>query len=168
MKKFISFLLVVVILGASFGDFSTSAYASEGAISSDFSDLPLSSIEYLKDGGFIETRIGEVVNPIQTYGTVYSKTAYKVKTSYTKDGEMNWQFYIYGTFTINPGVSSTCTNDWYTYSVNSPWSLESASSHHSAIAAIGNAKFVRKFLFIVRETNNVSMDVSCDKNGNIK
>ena len=83
MKKFISFLLVVVILGASFGDFSTSASASEGVISSKFSDLPLSSIEYLKDGGFIETRIGEVVNPIQTYGTVYSKTAYIVKTSYT-------------------------------------------------------------------------------------
>jgi len=136
----------------------------------DLDDAELVSVEYLPDGSYIETHLGEeiqVPGGIQMFASTYTKTGYKVRTGYNSSGSLLWQLYVYGKFSINPGVSVTCIDDWYASNYYSPWSQKSISSNHSTTVAVAYAVFVRKFLGITMETADVSVGITCDKNGNL-
>jgi len=169
MKRTLRFLALATVLVMMLATVPVSA-ARQTTNPSDLDDAELVSVEYLPDGSYIETHVGEEIQGpggIQLFATAYNKTGYKVRTGYDGSGNVNWRLYVYGTFTINPGVSSTCINDWYDSYYYSPWSQKSASSYHTTSGAAATATYVRKFLGITMETNNVGVSILCDKNGNL-
>lgn len=78
-----------------------------------------------------------------------------------------WRFTVHGIFTVNPGVSATCTKDSCDFSISDDsWHNESASSSHSGNQAIGDAVFIRKILLLTVATQTCHVTLTCDSNGN--
>ena len=97
----------------------------------------------------------------------YTKTGSKEYKAYNKDGEVIWKFTIMGNFTVVSGISATCTKaTYYSSIVGNGWSLKSGNAYKSSNQAIGDATFQHKTLFIVTDTKNCHVVLSCDSNGN--
>ena len=93
------------------------------------------------------------------------KKSYTAKNSV---GDTLFSFTIHGTFSINSGVSATCTKSSYTYSISSSaWQLKSASASRSSNKAIGDAEFIKKILLIKVDTLNPHVVLSCSNNGSL-
>ena len=167
MKKMLRSTALITTMILIFAAIPANAAQLEPAVALDNSSLV--SVEYLSDGGYVETYVGEVSNgsKITTYAAATTKTGYKSKTGYDSAGVMTWKVTVYGTFSINPGVSVSCTDAWHTTNAYSPWVLDSASSSRGSASATGTAKFLKKFLFVTTNTETATVTVYCDKNGNI-
>ncbi len=124
------------------------------------------TIESLDEGYYAEILITQQVSPIVRAAT--TKTASKHFVLRNADGDELARFTLKGTFSINQGVSSTCTSASHTTSItDTAWSVKSATSSKSGNQAIGDAEFIRKLLFITVETKTCHLTLSCDKNGNL-
>lgn len=179
MKKFVVCLSVILLIAAVIASPLSAGSSRKGDLLTenvwDTESLTLSNVQRLPDGGYIEVHVGRVVDSgYSAYSASEAKAAasyivegYKVATAYNSSGGKIWQFYVYGRFTVNPGVNYNCIDNWTSQTAYSPWHVDSASSYHSAAQAIGTAKFVNKLLFVVIDTNLVTIYVNCDKNGNI-
>lgn len=80
---------------------------------------------------------------------------------------LQFKVILTATFSFN-GTSSTCTqvsSSTVVYSGN--WSESSNSTYPSGNAAIANITVVRRFLFIVTETQNLVLTLHCDRYGNL-
>ncbi len=157
MKKFLKlsivFLLVVQIFNISF-----SAKNSTTTISTN--------IKYFDDGSFAVITV-EDFSPVNRAST-YTKSGAKTYTAMNADGDVLWKFTVKGTFTVNSGVNATCKSTSYTTSnIASGWSLKSATTNASSNKAIGNATFQHKVLFVVTQTKDCTVTLTCDKNGNL-
>ena len=125
------------------------------------------TVEYLEDGSCVEITVAEEVSDAVTYATT-TKSGSKTYTYKDSDGAVLWKFTLKGTFSINSGVSSTCTAASYTTSnIASGWSLESASTSKSGAKAKADFVFIKKVLFITTKTIEESLTLTCDKNGNL-
>lgn len=165
MKKFISIILSVIILG-SVCSFVTSAVA----VDTNQSDNKVISetVEYYSDGSSVVITVAESVNTIMTRATTYSKSGSKTYTMRNSNGDVLWKFIVNGTFSVNSGVSASCTSASYsTSSLASGWSLKSGSSSRSGNQAIGDGTFQHKTLFIVTDTKSCHVVLNCDANGNL-
>ena len=93
---------------------------------------------------------------------------YEVKnTAANADHKTLFTFTVYGTFSINPGVSAVCTKSSCSYTIaNNAWKLENSSSFCSGNQAIADAEFVKKLLSITVEKYNAHVVLTCDANGN--
>lgn len=119
-------------------------------------------IEYLSDGGYIETVISESVS--RASGT---KTGTKVKRYVDSDGNEQWIIRLQGTFSYN-GTSATCTNsacDVTVYADN--WSVVTKSASKSGATASASATMARKVLGITVSKQSYELTLTCDKNGNL-
>ena len=112
--------------------------------------------------------VSESVDLVSSCAAAYAKSGTKTYRMRNKDGEILWKFIVSGTFTVNPGVSATCTKTSYSKSdLASGWDLKSGSSYASGNQAIGDGTFQHKTLFIVTDTKSCHVVLSCDKNGNL-
>lgn len=117
--------------------------------------------EILPDGTEVRVVLSE--QTVRTRGRVYSKIG-KKDYSYGSD----WVFTVYGTFSINEGVSATCTADSYAVSIaNSAWAQQAASSGHGGNTAYASGTMSRYALGAIVQNIYPSVSVSCDANGNL-
>ncbi len=165
MKKAISvFLTLIMICVATF-----SVKAQTEIKSRDLNETIVSTvIQDLGDGYVLEVVVAEQVNSVMPLSDTYTKTGSKTYTLKNDNGDQLVWFKLYGQFDITTGISSVCTSSWYSHGiVNDNWSLDSASTSKTANKAKGQAKFVRKVLFITAETRECSLILTCDTNGNL-
>lgn len=134
-------------------------------------DIPNYSVisvtyDYYNDGSYLEIITSVEPSLVAATGP-YTRYASKEYTLYNSDRDTLWTFYVYGTFTVNPGVSATCTSTSYSTDIAaSNWHLDGASTYASGNQAIGDATFIRKLLFITVETRTAHVVLTCDSNGN--
>ncbi len=82
--------------------------------------------------------------------------------------ETLFSFTVHGTFSVNSGVSASCTKSSYSYSItNKAWELKSASATRSGNKAIANAEFIKKLVFVTVDTFDANIVLACDSNGNL-
>jgi len=159
MKKIFSVVLTVVLLFTAVSMFAVSA-ENEVVVNRE--------IVYNPDGSYTEIVITEKVNNIIPRAETYTKSGTKSGHRYDENGNLKYTFTVHGTFTVRAGVSATCTNASYsTSNIASGWSLDSASTGKSGNKAIGNATFKYKVLLVTTKTEDISVTLSCDGNGNL-
>ena len=139
---------------------STVVNSNDGIIVSE-------TVEYLPDGSsYVTTVIDET--PITPYATTFTKTGSKVYSARNSDGVIMWQFTVKGTFSVNSGVSATCTASSHSINiVEDAWQNKSASTSRSGNKAIGKATFIKKLLFVTVDTKDIQVTLTCDSNGNL-
>lgn len=166
MKKFLSFLLSTLMIFAFLSIPVITANAETIANSS--SEIIISeSTEIFSDGSSITTIITKQLTP-NPFGTTYTTSGSKSCIARNKENVEMWRFTVHGTFSVNSGVSSSCTGVTYSYSISEDvWENESASCYRSGNQAIGDATFIRKLLLITVERRSCHVVLTCDKNGNL-
>ena len=115
--------------------------------------------ETLPDGTVVTVRVR--VQPVLTRGRVYNVNGAK-DYIYGSD----WTFTVYGTFTVNEGVSATCIADSYSVSIsNSEWRKQQGSSGHGGNTAYASGTMSRYFAGAVVQNIYPSVSVSCNSYG---
>jgi hypothetical protein len=147
---------------------SASAAAAPQEISQSASVQTISTtVEYLPDGSSFTTEIQEVTaNGPQTRATV-TKTGQKVLTYKDSNGKLLWTYTLIGEFSVNQGVSATCTRAGGKTTISSSdWSEAGNQVSRSGNKATGVVTMNRKVLGNVVETKKETVTLTCDKNGN--
>ena len=164
MKKLLSILLLTVIL---FGTFSFSTIAQSQENVETNGKIVSTDVLHFNDGSYITiTVLDTTLN--SSLRSTYTKSGTKTYTMVNSSGDVLWKFTVKGTFSVNSGVSATCTSTSYsTSSLASGWSLKSGSSYASGNKAIGDGTFEHKVLFIVTDTKSCHVVLTCDSNGNL-
>jgi len=122
--------------------------------------------EYFEDGNYMTITVTEEIG--MKRGTVYQKTGFREVILHNSSGAKLWSFTVYGSFSVDPGVSATCTEASYTISIaDSAWENESASAFRSENQAIGDANFNKKLLGITVESKGCHVVLTCDSDGNL-
>ena len=162
MKKlYVLFLSVVLLLSfcaLPFGAYAQMAKNTEYIISE--------TVEMLEEGYYVKTIISEETSAIATRA-VLTKNASKAFVLYNSNSVELARFTLKGTFVINEGVSAMCTASSYTTSIsNNAWSVKSASTTEWGSQAIGDVVFEKKVLFVVTDTKEAHVVLTCDNYGN--
>ena len=159
MKKVLALILSVVTVACLMGISANAASYEEKIVSE--------RTEYFSDGSSVVITVTEKITPA-TRAAAYSKSGSKTYTSKNSSGEILWKFTLKGTFSVNSGVSATCTSTSYSKSnLADGWSLKSGSSYASGNQAIGDGTFQHKTLFVVTDTKSCHVVLKCDANGNL-
>ena len=124
------------------------------------------NITYFEDGSYVVDLIE--ASPILVRGSVYTRTGSKTRTFYDSDNVAKWKFIVYGTFEVNSGVSAKCTKATCNTEIyDSNWKVISQSAWPSGNQAIGTATLKRYLLGIPVRTEEVTVTLTCDKNGTL-
>lgn len=125
------------------------------------------TIIYFDDGSILTiSSIQETENAATPYATTQTKS--RIATYTDKSGDLMWRYTLYGTFSYEYGVSSTCTNASYTKEIFSDkWSFSDGAAIKSGNTAIGNGVFSYKLLFATLKTYTIDISLTCDKYGNV-
>lgn len=167
MKKVLTLLLsgimVISVMCANF--LTVNAEETNSAIQGK---IISQTVERLEDGTTITTTLYDTTDAITTRASSYTKSGTKTRTMTNDKGEELWKFTLNGTFSVNSGVSATCTSASHSFKItNTAWQNETATSSKSGNKATGYGKFIRKILFITVETREANLTITCDKNGNL-
>lgn len=146
--------------------------ATTSARAEEIGPLPTDTIvsettEYFEDGTSLTTVITErIVAQPQAASNIVKKEGMKTVYARNKDKEVLFSLMVHGYYTINMGVSATCTlSGCMAKVVDTAWTKESDVPTYTANKAIAEAKFVRKVLFVTLETRVLKVTLTCDKNG---
>ena len=157
MKNFITIILVLCLFGT-----ITASAINDVAIDDN------SEIEYLSDGSYIVTTLNVYVVEGQARNTSYQKVASKTKTNYDSNGNLIWKYTLTCTFTVDEGVSAVCTYAAYSTSINdNSWSFNNASTYWEGNVGYGKGLFQKKFLFVITQSVEIDISITCDAYGNI-
>lgn len=151
-KRFVIGLLLFILL---FTYVSPRVQASAGM-------PPARSVTILANGAMLIE--GEcVVNHMRGQTLTASKPYYYRNAN----GVTEWTATITATFSYD-GSTSSCSASSCTTSVqHGNWSESANSSSYAGNAAFANVIMVRKLLFIVVQTENINLSLTCDANGNV-
>lgn len=164
MKKLLALLMGPLMLMTAFMSIGAPSYAKESEMVKMY--VINETIEYFEDGSYMTITIAEMVEADRELR--YEKKGYGNIIVHNKNGDELWRFTVYGTFSVNPGVSATCTAASCSYSIaDNAWQNESASAYCSGNQAIGDATFIRKLLGITVESKDCHVVLTCDENGNL-
>ena len=166
-RKSISILAVLFFLFSSFFC-KVSAAEMHPTESNNLKQTELSWVETTSDGYtviYTITQDNELTN-------MQSRTVQTVSSSGTAtvvDGSTTlYTLSVHATFSVNVGVSATCTGCSYTYSIkDSSWHFDSATATKSGNSATATGTFYKKVLFVTAKTLTTSIKLICDKNGKI-
>lgn len=164
MKKIATFIFTILFILT----FSLTSFAETVAPDVLLSDGE--TITYLDDGDYIITSLtfgADLVNSQRATNSI-TKTGTKTVSYYNDDNELEWEYTLTGTFTVNPGVSSVCTNASYSTQIHSnKWSFSDANTYTENNVAHGQGLFKKKVLLITTKKVNIDVTVKCDINGNL-
>lgn len=165
MKKILVALLSILFIMNTFSQ--TTNAATPDVLTEDY-EIISQETEYFSDGTSMTITISEEEISSLPRATTYTKSGTKSYTLKNSDGDVLWTFTVKGTFSVNSGVSATCTGTSYsTSNLASGWELDSASTYASSNKAIGDATFKHKTLFITTDTKSCHVTLTCDENGNL-
>lgn len=86
---------------------------------------------------------------------------------YNPDGVLQWTATLTGYFTYD-GVTSSCTGASCSISVqNGNWSESANNPYYSGNSAFASVTMVRKFLFVVLQTESINITLTCDATGHL-
>ncbi len=163
MKKFLSIILATTLLIAIF-NFNASAAIYDKTAENEI--IISETTEYFEDGSSITTTITQQINTGILPMATKTVSGSKIHTAKNADGDVLFKFKINGTFSVNVGVSATCTAvSCGASDLASGWSLDSSSTSKSGNKAKATGVFKHKVLFITNVTQEVSTSLSCDVNG---
>lgn len=155
-KKFYMAIIIMVLLLTS----QVSVYAAN-----DTNVINLGTeYEYMDDGSYFE------ISTIQTSSNLLrtTKTYERTKTYKNGSGTPLWYVRVTATFNYN-GSTSSCTNAYSSAgSYNTAiWKIASHNASHANNNAVAYATAKRYMSGIVVETQNQSVTIACDANGNL-
>ena len=157
MKKLFPIILVVILLIMPFS-FTTFAEAPEVIISE--------TTEYFEDGSSVTTTITQQINKVSRAVTTVSGS--KVKTGRNSNGQIEYKFQVNGTFSVNVGISATCTAvSCGASELAIGWSLDSSTTSKSGNTASATGILKYKVLFVTTHTIEIPLSLSCDANGTL-
>lgn len=157
MKKLFPIILVVILLIMPFS-FTTFAEAPEVIISE--------TTEYFEDGSSVTTTITQQINKASRAVTTVSGS--KVKTGRNSNGQIEYKFQVNGTFSVNVGISATCTAvSCGASELANGWSLDSSTTSKSGNTASATGILKYKVLFVTTHTIEIPLSLSCDANGTL-
>lgn len=161
MKKIISIVLITVLLLCTVS-ISVSATTQREVVVSE-------NTEYFEDGSSITTTITQIVSNSKNLArATRNVTGSKTKTVKNSSGDVLFKFKITGTFTVNEGVSATCTAVSCSASdLASGWSLDSYSTSKSGNTATATGNFKHKVLGITNVTQQVTNTLTCSTTGTL-
>lgn len=160
MKKTFLFSMTLILWAILFHATTLSSYARGN------DKIISETIQYFEDGSSMTITVIEE-SPIMR-GTIYSKSGSKKCVMTNKSGSEICSFTVHGTFSVNPGVSSSCTAASYSISITeSAWENDSASAYCSGNQAIGDATFIKKLLSITIDSESCHVVLTCDSEGNL-
>lgn len=173
MKKFLLVVLAVIFfissVPASAGSNSSPSFESQRIIvynpeTKCYEEITASSITTLPDGR--QLIISDILNlsfSKASGGVTSSKSYYFVNNN----NVLEWRVTLTASFTFD-GTSATCTSASSVTTVyQGNWSESSNNTYPSYNSAIAQVTVVRKVLFIVVETQNVFLTITCDGNGHV-
>lgn len=157
MKKYISIFLVVIMI---FSVFSISIYAE------DEEKLISESVEYLDNGYYVVISLTENDTNTLTRGTS-TKSGTKIYTLYNDDDVALVVHKLTATFSYT-GSSSTCTSASVSNTIhNDQWKVPTATASKSGNVATGTFVAKHYVLFIVTQTINTTLKITCSKTGTL-
>lgn len=149
MKRFICSLLVVMLVLCSIPICGNAAECEQEIIR--FEDGSYAVVETITSGA-------------RASGGISGSRPY---TYYDSTGIAQWKVALNGSFTYN-GSSATCTSASCSVTIyNSEWYTISKNASKSGNTANGSFSIGRKVLGVTVETKDVTLKLSCDKNGNL-
>lgn len=161
IRKSLAVISVIILCGLS-------AVQAKEIHAEDKDQIIVSEETINMDGYDITVAVYEDTKSITPFATTYEKSGKKSYTAKNSDGDTLFSFTVHGTFSINSGVSATCTKSSYTYSISSSaWELKSTSASRTSNKAIGDAEFIKKILLIKVDTLNPHVVLSCSNNGSL-
>lgn len=123
----------------------------------------LCSVRYYADGSRDETEI--ILLP--SAKVLHTVTAQKSTSHYTSSNELVWKVTLTGSFSYN-GSSSSCTAASTTTNFyQSGWFVYSENTTHSGNTASTVVILKKTVLGVPITFSNVTLNLSCDKNGNL-
>lgn len=165
IKKLLSIVLTTVVLVSLFS-FNTSAVSYDKSTENEI--IISETTEYFADGSSITTTVTQQISDVETFATTKTVSGSKTATVKNADGDVLYKFKINGTFSVNIGVSATCTavscsaND-----LASGWSLDSSTTSKSGNTAKATGVFKYKVLFVTTITKETNISLACDANGTL-
>ena len=164
MKRIAISIILAICLLSSFGFSIVAGAAEENSLVECSALMEVSKdTQYFEDGSYLVTTIK--ASP-SSRASIYTRTGTKEVILYNSSDEVQWNYYLIGTFTVETGVSAVCTNSTYSYTiVNDKWSLKSHNNYYSGNIAYGEATFKKKVLLITTNTYDIEIYVACDANG---
>lgn len=124
--------------------------------------------EFFEDGSSLTITVTQEAG-VMAYGSVYSQSGAKTYVFRDAKNKEVCRFKVHGTFSVNSGVSATCTDTSYSTSItDTSWELVSASTYASGNQAIGDAIFSQKQNGSTVDTKSCHVVLTCDENGKLK
>lgn len=156
MKKIIlSILFIILTFGMTNITTTATTYAAAKTSS------PHTTIIEEPDGGYYVKTITEApASNISTYSTTTKKGTVHY-AYYDSNNNLGWKYSLTGTFSVNYGVSATCTGATAGLSIyNSAYSLDSEKHFYFGPTATGTIKI--KYFGHVK---SATVSITCDKYG---
>lgn len=152
--KLISFLIAALLLLS----LSLPTFAAETATISNSKE----NIIHYSDGSYLVITI----NPSKAL-TKSTRSGDKSYAHYSNHGVLEWMATLTASFTYN-GSTSTCTFSSLSVSISdTSWYQVSGSAYHSGNTATADFTMADRILGITYTTQNYSITLSCDKDGNL-
>lgn len=165
MKKIFSLFIAILMFMTTSLTLPVSAFSEQS--SKIQGHIISENTEYFPDGSYATIVITED-SPNLTKASVYTKKGTKYFTLHNSNGDELWRFTVNGTFTVNPGMSSTCTSSTYNIGITeNAWQNKSAYAYRSKNQAVGDATFIKKLLLVTVETKSCHVVLTCDENGKL-
>jgi hypothetical protein len=121
-------------------------------------------VAHLNGGLILVTTIHEQVAPSSR--STYTKSGSKTQTVRNSSNVALFSYTVHGVFTVNPGISATCTSSTASHTIHdSAWSLASSTASRSGNRALATGVFNRRLLGIVVETRTLDLTLTCSVNG---
>lgn len=155
MKRIISIIGIICVLFCGNGMYAfAQGNVNEAALPSN------SSTTVYDDGSYCIITITES-------STRATRTGTKHYRFYNSNDVLQWKVTVTGTFTYN-GTTSSCTSASHAVTISdNAWYISSQNSYKSGDQAIAEVTMKKKVLGIVTSTRNVSLELTCDKDGNL-
>lgn len=157
IAKIISLLLIVFITSNSF--VSAQTYSENTTCVSHYT-------EQLSDGYYLEVYIEESID-LSNSRAMSSKTGTKTYVIYDDNSDTVAKFVLTARYNYN-GYSVSCLEASHSTTIyDDSWKFTSASSTYSDNVATGKFTAKKYVLFVVTDTVSKTINLTCDKNGNL-
>lgn len=84
------------------------------------------------------------------------------------NGETEWLYTLFATFSYVKGVSSVCTDTYYTQTIyQGNWTFSNGAATKSGNTAKGTGNYIKKVLFITTQDIDINLTLTCDIYGNV-
>jgi hypothetical protein len=170
----VSLFLVFALLS-----FTLTAFASSPPVTKEKPSDNISKTYFLPNGlrvdvskAYIEPQTSSAITTYASNGAYYQNGSKTITISNQSKTVQYFSFSISGTFSVNQGVSVTCTGTSCAFiPIDPSWSLVDKYSYSNGSAgsstAYGDVSAIQKFLFITINQVSTSVTLTCDCYGNV-